>query len=128
VTAVLDASAVLALIYREPGYDTVATLLGGAVISSVSLSEVIQQLIRRGHPSPAAAAEGIRQLGVTVLPFTTGTAIKAGLLWIQTRTAGLSLGCRACLVITADTPDAVAVTADPGWADLDLDIAVQVIT
>ncbi|HEX6405037.1 MAG TPA: hypothetical protein VF003_18055, partial [Pseudonocardiaceae bacterium] len=42
VTPVLDASAVLALLYREPGHDRVAGLLGGAVVCAVNWAEVVQ--------------------------------------------------------------------------------------
>ena len=40
---VLDASAVLALLQEEPGADEVESLLDGALMSSVNLSEVIQK-------------------------------------------------------------------------------------
>ena len=53
------------------------------------LAEVVQKLEQRGHPDPAAAVEGIRALGVHVLPFTPAEAVTAGPLplcgdWINT--------------------------------------------
>jgi ribonuclease VapC len=77
VTAVLDASAVLALLYREPGHEQVTQVLAGAVISTVNWAEVIAKLDQRGHPDPTAAAEAVRALGVQVLAFTTTHAVTA---------------------------------------------------
>jgi ribonuclease VapC len=46
VTAVLNGSAVLALLRAEPGHDKVAELLPGSLISAVNYFEVVQKLIR----------------------------------------------------------------------------------
>ena len=127
MTAVLDASAVLALLYREPGHDQVADMLTDAVISTVNWSEIVQKLGQRGHPNPAAAAEGLRSLGVHVRPFMVDDANCAALLWPATRSAGLSLGDRACLAVAAGVPDGTAVTADKAWITLGLDIPIQLI-
>lgn len=127
MTAVLDASAVLALIYREPGHDYVANILSSAVVSTVNWAEVVAKLAQRGHPNPAAAAEGVRSLGVQVLPFIPADALRAGLLWPKTRGAGLSLGDRACLAVAAGIPEGVAVTSDRAWAELDVGVEVQLI-
>jgi PIN domain nuclease of toxin-antitoxin system len=78
VTAVLDASAVLALLYREPGHGQVAGLLPGAMVSTVNWAEIVAKLGQRGHPDPAAAAKGVRSLGVRVEPFTAADAVRAG--------------------------------------------------
>jgi ribonuclease VapC len=127
MTAVLDASAVLALIYREPGHDQVLAVLGGAVVSTVNWAEVVTKLTQRAHPDPAAAATGLRSLGLTVHPFAPADAVRTGLLWRQTHAAGLSLGDRACLAVAAGIPDGVAVTSDRAWANLDLGITIQLI-
>ncbi|GAA5174191.1 PIN domain-containing protein [Pseudonocardia eucalypti] len=127
MTPVLDASAVLALFYREPGHELVSEALAGSVMSSVSLSEVIQKLAQRGQPDAVAATDGIRSLGIRIEPFTSQDAARAGLLWQQTRHIGLSLGGRACLAVTERTPDGEAVTADQAWDKLDLGIAIRLI-
>ncbi|MDQ3152195.1 MAG: type II toxin-antitoxin system VapC family toxin [Actinomycetota bacterium] len=125
MTAVLDASAVIALLRREPGHELVAEHLTDAVMSAVNWSEVLQKVIDRGWPSGAATA--VRSLGVEVLPFTPDDADGAAQLWPTTRSAGLSLGDRACLALTARVPGGVAVTADQAWTTLDLDVEVQQI-
>jgi len=125
MTAVLDASAALALLRREPGNEVVADLLDGAVISAVNWSEIVQKGLARGWPP--TAVEALRSAGVRVVPFTAEHAVRAAELWSATRTAGLSLADRACLAVTATTPDGEAVTADRAWAELDVDIPVQLI-
>lgn len=50
--AVLDASAVLTLLYREDGPEAVAELVDGALISAVNWSEVAQKLAQRGVTDP----------------------------------------------------------------------------
>lgn len=127
MSVVLDASAVLALLYREPGHEQVTDMLDAAVVSTVNWAEVIQKLVQRGHPVPMAAAEGVRSLGVQVAPFTSADAVHAGLLWAETRHAGLSLGDRACLAIAQRIPDAVVVTADRAWANLGLAVTVRLL-
>jgi ribonuclease VapC len=125
--AVLDASAVLALLFREPGHDQVAELLDQAAISTVNWAEVVRKLNQRGHPAPITATEGLRSLGVAVLPFTVDDANRAALLWHATRQAGLSLGDRSCLAVTAGIAEGVAVTADRAWTTLGLDIPMRLI-
>src|SRR5215472_18538494 len=63
--AVLDASAVLALLQREPGQQHVAPLVGRAAWSTVNLSEVASKLADRGMP-PAMVREALESLHLTV--------------------------------------------------------------
>lgn len=127
MSAVLDASAILALIYREPGHERVTAAMRGAIASTVNWAEVVTTLARRGHPDLETAAEAIRALGVDIAPFTPHDAVRAGLLWTTTHTAGLSLGDRACLAV-AETSDAEAIlTSDRAWADLDTTAPIELI-
>lgn len=48
MTAVLDASAALALLRTEPGHELVAELLPGSMISALNYSEVVQKLTQLG--------------------------------------------------------------------------------
>jgi ribonuclease VapC len=124
---VLDASALLALVYLEPGHETVAELVNepGAVMSAVNLSEAVARLSDQGW-----TAERIR-LRVSLVSFTSETfdeelGYQAGLLRPLTRHAGLSFGDRACLAL-AQRLGLPAVTADRSWTTLRLPITVQVI-
>lgn len=127
MTAVLDASAVLALIYREDGHDRVAEQVRGAVISAVNFSEVVQKLAQNGHPVPTEAAAVVLSLGATVAAFTAAEAVDTALLWPRTRSEGLSLGDRACLAVAASLPNGRAVTADRAWADVNAGVPVDLI-
>ncbi len=99
MAAILDASAVLAFLLREPGAKTVAELIAtGSTICTANLAEVMAVLVRGGMPVPQAAAI------VTNLPFylvdlTLDLALSAGAMIILTRSAGLSLGDRICLAL-----------------------------
>ena len=48
MTAVLDSSAVLALLWSEPGSEAVATVMDDAIISAVNMAEVCSKLVDRG--------------------------------------------------------------------------------
>ena len=127
MTVVLDASAVLAVLYREPGHEIVADLLDGAVISAVNWSEVLTKLTQRGL-TDRALPEALLALGVDVLPFDEGDAERAADLWPIGRPAGLSLGDRACLAAAQHELGGTAVTADKIWATLDIpNVTVQLI-
>lgn len=123
--AVLDASALLALLGDEPGADTVAACLPGARIASVNLAEVVGKLADTGVPEPDIRT-ALTGLGLRVAPLDEALAWKTGLLRPGTRARGLSLGDRACLAL-AQASGLPALTADRAWAELALDIAVELI-
>jgi len=98
VTAVLDASAVLALLFNEPGADTVAEhIAAGATMSTVNLSEVATILIRHGR-DPDTVLDPL-QAQVDILAFTDSDAIATAQLYPLVSAKGLSLGDRACLAL-----------------------------
>lgn len=107
---VLDASALLALVFGEPGAERVAGLLSTACIGSVNLAEVATILARRGGDADESRAT-IDQVPVQILPFDTALAFDAGQLWPVTRKTGSSLGDR-CALALARRLDAVLVTSD----------------
>jgi PIN domain nuclease of toxin-antitoxin system len=111
---VLDASAVLALLYQEPGGQAVAAHLPGALISAVNLSEVAAKLADDSIP-PGDIAVTLGGLGLDVQPFDAAMAVAAGLLRPATRHLGLSLGDRACLAL-AQSVQGVALTTDRAWS------------
>lgn len=122
---ILDASAVLAAFFAEPGAERVAERMGGALISAANYSEVVAKLVDRGTPADQIL-EIMAQLDVEVVPVDRGQATAAGLLRGDTRGAGLSLGDRMCLAL-AMSRKGVAVTADRAWSQLTLDVAVEVV-
>lgn len=94
---VLDASAVLALRYQEPGWQLVADVQH-RLVSSVNLAETLSKLIDRGH-SPEDAEAALALLRLRVIPFDEAQAAEAARLRPLTRAFGLSLGDRACLAL-----------------------------
>lgn len=123
--AVLDASALVALLWNEPGAEAVEPLLGRAVISALNMSEVLQryQAVNLGL---AGKRESIEALGIDTEPFGVRDAEIAAGLWKPTRDAGLSLADRACLAL-ASRLGLPAHTADTGWSGIDLGVEVVLI-
>jgi PIN domain nuclease of toxin-antitoxin system len=122
---VLDASAVLALLHREPGHARVAALLGKSAISSVNLCEVASTLADRGLPIEAVQAD-LLALGFEVISFDAPLSFRAAELRSLTHHLGLSLGDRACLA-TAEACQAVAVTTDRTWSRAKVEAKIQVV-
>ena len=124
--AVLDASAVLAYLQREPGFEKVGEeLKAGAVISTVNLAEVEAKVISRGLDVDAAT-KSLLALGLTPRPFTEHDARQSALIYPTTQPAGLSLGDRACLALGL-TAGLDVMTADRSWKDLDIGVVVRFI-
>ena len=122
---VLDASALLALIFDEPGWDRVARTLPGAMISTINLTEVATRLYDAGIPSETVSRI-FAELQLTVVPFDTEQAMTAASFREQTRAAGLSLGDRACLA-AARHLDVPVLTADRAWVNLADPLAIEII-
>lgn len=122
---ILDASAFLALILEEPGFETVANLLDRAAVSAVNLAEIIEVAGRRGL-TPARAAAWPGELAVPILPFDSAAAAAAGALLLAHRRSGLSLGDCACLG-TARALGLPALTADRLWHTLETGVEVRLI-
>ena len=123
--AVLDASALLALLAEEPGGEKVTPLLDGALVSTVNWSEVLARYIDLGLDITGRDAE-IESLGVSLAPFTSRQAEAAAGLLPLTRKAGLSLADRACLALALDV-GGQPVTADRAWARIDVGLTVTLI-
>jgi ribonuclease VapC len=122
---VLDASAVLAYLRREPGAANVMASIDGAWLSSVNVVEVVQKLVEDGHADDNIRLS-LRSLTCKVAVFDEQLGIDAGFLRKATRRLGLSLGDRACLALAAQF-GLPAMTADRAWAELDLGVEVVLI-
>ena len=107
---VLDASAVLALLFEEPGAEMVRAQLRTGVIGAANLAEVLAKLSDHGLPA-AEAVHAVAILGLDVMPMTESQAGRSAELRLLTRAAGLSLGDQACLALAAEL-SAPALTAD----------------
>lgn len=123
---VLDASAVLAYLQQEAGWDRVESALLGdrCILSSVNLAEVLSRLADWGVPLDEAQAR-LGALDLEAVAFDGSLAYLTAALRPPTRPLGLSLGDRACLAL-ARRRDLIALTADRGWTRLDARLGVRV--
>ncbi len=124
-SAVLDSSAVLAVMNAEPGADAVIAVMADSMISTVNISEVIAKLVERGTTLDRARSS-LRSFDLVIADFDLPLAETAGELRRSTKKAGLSIGDRACLAL-ALRESAPVLTTDRAWAGLDLGIEVQII-
>jgi len=125
MTAVLDASAVLALMNGEPGADRVAQSLDGAIMSVANAIEVGTRLMDRGA-SFDEAWDALDRLDIDLVDLDAELGAIAIELRGSTRAQGLSLADRACLAL-AVREGLPALTADRVWISLDLPCKVEVI-
>jgi len=123
--AVLDASAVLAVLFNELGSDAVLPVFSSSLVSAVSLAEVHARLLARGADS-GFAWRRLMDLGLEICPFDVEQAHLAGELAAPGRRITLSLGERASVAL-ALARKATVYTADPAWKSLNLGISVEVI-
>jgi ribonuclease VapC len=119
---VLDASALLALIQKEPGAEKVASLMPRAVISALNFCETVQRLRRGGVP-----LESVTMILTPLVPepvaFDKATAFVAASVHEKTRGQGISFGDCACLAL-ALMRGVPAVTAERKWDKCDVEVEV----
>lgn len=121
---ILDASAVLAFIFREPGAERVALFLPGARISAINAAEVMSKLADLGMLEDELDAV-MEDLQLRVLPFDMAHARDSALLRPLTRGQGISAGDRGCLAVARALRTSV-LTADRAWARLDAAVGVTI--
>jgi len=122
---ILDSSAILAVLFGEPGHETVDRNLGSAAVCAVNVTEVITRLIDDSGAVDDALAR-LAALGLAVMPFDERLSLRAGALRGSTRNRGLSLGDRACLAL-AEREHVPVLTADRAWAGLAIGIDIRLI-
>lgn len=126
-SVVLDASAVLALLFREPGSDLVESYLenGESMMSAVNVSEVLanQQELQMPYEKTISY---LLLMGVQVVDFTADMAVSAAALRSATKPLGLSFGDRACIAL-GKKEACLILTADRSWKELELGAEVVVI-
>jgi PIN domain nuclease of toxin-antitoxin system len=123
--AVLDASALIAFLLKEPGAEKVGAVLTRSCISAVNLAETFSKLVEYGKPLDGVAFQ-VERLQIPVVSFDAEQAKILGSLWKASRVAGLSLGDRACLALGLKGHMPV-LTTDRSWTKADVGVEVQVI-
>lgn len=121
----LDASALLAFLFREAGHERVVTALDACCMSTVNLAEVLGRFARDGHDAQQVL-ERLMATAIEFVPLTATDAVLVAGLLPQTQPLGLSLGDRACLAL-AMTRGIPALTADRAWREIDIGVVITVI-
>ena len=111
MTAVLDASAILAFLQAEPGAAVVEESLDDARCGAANWSEVAQKVHGAGRDWGLARAL-LASYGLSVEPVTEADGEWAAVRW--RRGEGLSLADRLCLALSHRL-DAPVLTADRAW-------------
>lgn len=122
---VFDSSALLAIVFAEPGEERALELVANALVSTVNLSEAAATMNERGF-EPRQTRVLLSGLGIKLATFGEQDAYEAGRLRPITREAGLSFGDRACLGLALREGQPVA-TADRAWSELDLGVDIEMI-
>jgi PIN domain nuclease of toxin-antitoxin system len=123
MSEVWDASAVLAVLNREPGWEALLEGWATGSISAVSLAEVAAKLAERGMPEHEVR-QVLDAIELKVYAFDAVDALRAGMLRPLTKALGLSLGDRACLALGLRLESPV-LTTDRVWKDLDLPLEIR---
>jgi ribonuclease VapC len=97
-SAVLDASAVLAVMNSERGADIVLAALADAAISAVNYSEVLKKTIERNTPVQPVL-DFIGGWPIEIVAFDEAFAAMSARLYPETKSHGLSFADRACLAL-----------------------------
>lgn len=122
---VLDASAILAVLFRETGHEQVIPYLKTASVSAVNIAEVLSKAVERTIPLEAAQRY-LLHFEFEEVPFTSEQAAIVASLRPITRKLGLSLGDRACLALGLQR-NVPVVTAERSWKQVDVGVCVETI-
>ena len=119
---VFDSSAIIALLQQEEGSEMVANSMKGAIMSSLNYSEVAAVLARKMPRETIVTL--LAKLISEIVPFDEDQALEVGILYKETKSAGLSMGDRACIT-PAKLPKIPVLTADKEWAKLNLGVEIK---
>ena len=129
--SVLDASAFLAYLRDEPGAEIVENaLIDGCYISIINWVEVLSKVVDLGE-SPEEIIkrlrdEGLLENSLEIIACNEEDAITIAKFRPLTKSAGLSLGDRACLAL-GKRLNLPVLTADKVWTSLSLGITINLI-
>lgn len=123
---VIDTSAILAFLFKEPGADLVEPALAIGLLSAVNYAEVLSRFERDKSGSGISVALPLREALREVVPFDSSQAANAAIIMAGTKQYGLSLGDRCCLALAIERKCAV-LTADRIWLKLGLQVEIRSI-
>ena len=121
---VLDSSALIAAVKKEPGAEKVGNAKQ-LLMSTVNAAECVGVLVREGHTVESAYG-ALDMAGLSLIPFGRDLAEVTGALIARTSHAGLSLGDRACLAL-ALRENLPVLTADRHWQGVDVGVEIRLM-
>jgi PIN domain nuclease of toxin-antitoxin system len=128
---VIDASALIAFLRREPGHDRVAAVLEqqDCFLSTVTRTEVLGKLVGSGIYTENQIRETLQALGsvLGMISLDAAQSDLAAFWYARRRPYNLSLGDCACLAL-AESRGVAVLTAEGAWAGLpNLRVSVHLI-
>lgn len=125
MSVVIDASAILAILQDELGGEYAYTQARGALLSTVTYSEVLVKISDKGLPIDRFVRL-LAKLELMLVPFGEAEARAAAAIRPQTRGYDISFGDRACLSLALER-GLPLLNCDHDWAKLDLGIELWMI-
>lgn len=123
---VLDASALLALVHKETGWQKVADAVPDAAVSAVNLAEIVSKLADEGF-SEEDARQLLLAMEFETVSFEADQAYVVGTLRRSTKKEdNLSLGDRCCLSLGIHLGMPV-LTCDRQWAQVTAGVMVRLV-
>lgn len=123
---VLDASALVAWIYRETGYQVVARALPVAVAAVPNVVETLARSAERGYDASGEELfADLQEMGLAVEPVLVEDTLRASELIIESRKLniasghGIALGDALCLAV-GERLNLPVIGGDKAWDKLDL--------
>ena len=121
---VLDASAVTAVLRREPGYENVLPHLRGSLISSVNLAEVFCVSRARGS-QPEMDELAIPRMQLERVPFDDEQAKTVASIYPKTLGNSVGLADRVCMALGL-LHGLPVLTGDHDWLQHDTGVEIRV--
>jgi PIN domain nuclease of toxin-antitoxin system len=114
---ILDASALIAYILQERGWETIQNLISKSIMSSVNVSEVAKYFIEKKDVQIEQIKRTMNQLIDEVIVFDEDQAYICADLIRYTKQYGLSQADRACISLALSTGYPIY-TTDKAWNKL----------
>lgn len=125
MSAVIDSSAVLAALNREPGWERAMELVPEGTLLTISFGEVATKLAR--YIDDREMIAGLIHASVLdVVDLDADLALEAGLIDPRLVKGGLSLADRCCIAY-ARSRGFPAVTADRVWSEIADPLGVDIL-
>jgi ribonuclease VapC len=121
----VDSSAILAVLFQEPGAARALEKMSGGMMSAVNYAETGAKLIARGW-GREEWEEVVDSFGLTLVPFDRRMAVLSGAMAPDFAPRGVSFADRACIVLGMIEKLPV-LTGDRKWASLGLELEVELI-